>query len=63
MIHYFIKHFGEVGTIITISSVASTAVHPCMSSYAATKLAVNRVNECLQVGKGKLTLLGETECG
>ncbi|KAM0803203.1 hypothetical protein BDR22DRAFT_55676 [Usnea florida] len=49
MIHYFIKHFGEVGTIITISSVACTAVHPGMSSYAATKLAVNRVNECLQV--------------
>ena len=51
MVHHWIKHFGDAGTVITISSVASTAVHPGMSSYAAAKLAVNRVDECLQVGK------------
>lgn len=51
MVHYFIKHFGGVGTVITISSTASFAVHPGMGAYAATKLAINRVDECLQLGK------------
>ena len=51
MVHYFIKHFGGVGTVITISSAASCAVHPGMSSYAAAKLAVNRIDECIQLGK------------
>lgn len=51
------KHFGDAGTVITISSVASTAIHPGMSSYAATKLAINRLDECLQVGKEEASYL------
>ena len=54
MVHYLIKTFGDTATIITLSSIASKAVHPGMSSYAATKLAINRVEECLQVGKERL---------
>ena len=51
MIHYFLKHFGTAGTIITISSAASSVVHPTMGAYGAAKLAMNRVDECLQAGK------------
>lgn len=50
MIHHFLKHFGGLGTVITISSAASSVVHPAMSGYAAAKLAMNRVDECLQAG-------------
>lgn len=51
MVHYFIKHFCSVGTIITMTSAASGVVHPGMSSYAAAKLALNRLGECIQLGK------------
>lgn len=51
MIHYFIKHFGGVGSVITMSSAASCAVHPGMSAYSATKLAINRLGEYIQLGK------------
>lgn len=51
MVHYFIKHFCGVGTIITMTSAASGVVHPGMSSYAAAKLALNRLGECIQLGK------------
>lgn len=52
--HSFIAATGGKGTIINIVSLAASFVAPAMSGYTASKLAVVKLGECLDVEQPEL---------
>jgi len=48
--NYFIKNFGGEGTIINLSSIVIDVALPGVSSYAASKMAMLKTAELLQLG-------------
>jgi len=49
MSHHFIKSFGDEGTIINLSTTTMNVLIPGVSSYAASKLAMKKTGELLQL--------------
>lgn len=50
MVHYFIGTTGGKGTVINLVSLGASFLMPGVSSYSASKLAVIKLGECLDLG-------------
>lgn len=50
MSRHFIKNFGGEGTIVNISTIMIAPAYREVSAYTASKLAMMKVGELLQLG-------------